>query len=160
MLKVPGEELGNRIEALLEENRKLKKQLKNGPAVDLSGPVKQLFSGAEKIGPAVVVIGELPMASAEKIREQIDWLRKKAPANLVAVLACRDDQAVQLVIAVADQLVKSAKLSANKLIREVSAIVGGGGGGRDQLAQAGGKLPDKLPQALDHAAKLIREKLA
>ena len=99
------------------------------------------------------------MAAAEKLREQIDWLRTKAPSNLVAVLASRDDQAVQLVIAVADQLVKSAKLSANKLIREVSSIIGGGGGGRDQLAQAGGKLPDKLPQALDHAAKLIREKL-
>jgi len=160
VLKVPPEQIRQRIEALQEENRKLKKQLKQGAAVDLTGAVKQLFDKAQQIGPATVIVGQLPQAPVQKIREQMDWLRKKVPTNLVAVLGCGDDQKVQLIATVADELIKSAKLSAKELIHEISSIVGGGGGGRDQLAQAGGKLPEKLPEALDRALQFIREKLS
>ncbi len=157
-LKVPTDQVSARVTALLEDNRKLKKQLQSGPAVaDLGAATQQLFDKALKIGEAAVVIGELPAAPVDKIRSQIDWIKTKAP-SCVAVIGTRDGEKVQLLSAVSNDLV-SRGLSAGKILGVISEIVGGKGGGRDQMAQAGGKLPDKLPEALAHAEKIVREQL-
>jgi len=157
-LKVPAEQIPDRVQAIQEENRKLKKQLKEGPAVDLRSATQALLQQAQQIGPATVVVGELPDAPIQKLREQIDWLRKKAKP-VVAVLANRGDEKVQLIAAVDDSLAKAGKVAADALVRELAAIVGGGGGGKAHLAQAGGKLPQKLPEALERAMELIRRQL-
>ncbi|MFA5864172.1 MAG: alanine--tRNA ligase [Phycisphaerae bacterium] len=157
-LKVPSDQLQARVTALLEDNRKLKKQSQSGPpAADLGAVTGQLLDKALKIDSATVVIGELPHAPIDKLRSQVDWLKKKAQ-SLVTVLGSRDGDKVQLLAAVSDDLIGKG-LSAGKIIEEIAKIVGGGGGGRDQMAQAGGKIPDKLPEALAHAEKIIREKL-
>jgi len=157
-LKVPADQLKERVAWVLEDNRKLKMQLQSGPvAADLAGATQQLYEKAERIGEAVVVVGELPPAPAEKLRAQMDWLKKKS-ASLVTVLGSRDAEKVQLLAAVSDDLVARG-LSAGKIIGQIAKLVGGGGGGRDQMAQAGGKIPDKLPDALAQANTIIREKL-
>ena len=135
----------------------MKKQIKQGPAVDLTSETQKLLDRAVTIGSATVVIGELPHVSAEKLRSQIDWLRKKAP-GLIAVLGTRDTSKVQLLAAVDDAWIEKG-ISAGAIIKTIAKTVGGGGGGRDQMAQAGGKFPDKLPQALSQAETIIREKL-
>jgi len=152
------DQLKERVAWVLEDNRKLKMQLQSGPvAADLAGATQQLYEKAERIGEAVVVVGELPPAPAEKLRAQMDWLKKKS-ASLVTVLGSRDAEKVQLLAAVSDDLVARG-LSAGKIIGQIAKLVGGGGGGRDQMAQAGGKIPDKLPDALAQANTIIREKL-
>ncbi len=155
LLKVSPEQLKDRISALLDENRKLKKQIQQGPAIDITSEVQKLLSSAKKIGSATVVIGELPAVPVDKLRSQIDWLRKKTD-NLIAVLGTRDDSKVQLISAVDNELIKQG-ISAGNIIKQIAKIVGGGGGGRDNLAQAGGKIPDKLPEALKSAEEIIRE---
>ncbi len=158
-LKVPVDQVKDRITALLEDNRKLKKQLQSGPAnVDLTGATQKLLDDAKKIGNATVVVGELPNAPVDKLRSQIDWLKKKADP-VVTVIGARDGEKVQLLASVSDDLIKKG-LSAGKIIAEIAKIVDGGGGGRDQMAQAGGKNPAKLPEALAHAEKLIQGKLS
>jgi alanyl-tRNA synthetase len=156
-LKVPAEEVASRLETLLEENKKLKKQIQAGPAVDLTGATQQLLDQAIKLGSATVVIGELPAAPVDKLRTQIDWIRKKAPESVV-VIGSKDGEKVQLLAAVADGLIGRG-LSAGKIIGQIAKIVDGGGGGRDQMAQAGGKNPAKLGEALAQAEKIVREKL-
>ncbi len=157
ILKVQPEKIGERLTALMEENRKLKKQIQQGPAIDITAETQKLLDKAKKIGDVTVVIGELPHVPVEKLRGQIDWLRKKTD-TLIAVLGTRNDSKVQLISAVDDKLIKQG-VSAGKLIRQIAQIVGGGGGGKDHLAQAGGKLPEKLPQALESAEKIIRDAL-
>jgi len=157
-LKVPVDQLADRINAILEDNKKLKKQLQAGPAnVNLESVTQQLLEKAEKVGNATVVVGELPFAPVDKLRSQIDWLKKKAP-SVVMVLGARDSEKVQLLASVSDDLIKQG-LSAGKIISEIAKMVDGGGGGRDQMAQAGGKAPAKLDEALSHAKKMIQDKL-
>jgi alanyl-tRNA synthetase len=157
-LKVPAEQVPARIISLLDENKKLKKQAQSAPAADLSSTTQKMFDDAPRLGGACVVVAEMPNAPADKIRTQIDWIKQKA-GSAVVVFGSRSEDKVQLLAAVTDDLVKKG-LSAGKIIGQIAKIVGGGGGGRDQMAQAGGKDPDKLPEALAEAEKLIREKLS
>jgi len=158
LLKVPPEQTVERVQALLEENRKLKKQLRDGPAsVDVAAAVDQLVQKQIKMGDAVAIVGELPNVSAERIRAQLDRLKKKTK-SLVVVFGTRSEEKVLLLAAVTDDLIKQG-ISAGELVKHIAKTVGGGGGGKAHLAQAGGKLPDKLPEALAEAEKLIREKL-
>ena len=69
-----------------------------------------------------------------------------------------DEGKVNLLAAVTDDLVKKG-LHAGKLVGEVAKVVGGGGGGKPTMAQAGGKEPAKLAEALQLGTKLVREKL-
>ena len=159
LLKAAPEQIGERVAALMEENRKLKKQLKDGPVgVDVNAAVDQLVDGAVKIGPATLVVGELPSAPVDKIRAQVDRLKKKLD-NPVIFFGTRSDGKVLLLAAVSDELIKQG-LSAGEIVRRTAPIVGGGGGGKEHLAQAGGKLPDKLPEALAEVEKIIRETLS
>jgi alanyl-tRNA synthetase len=159
VLKVPADQISARVTAILEDNRKLKKQAQaGGPApADLGALTQQLFDKALKIGSATIVIGELPPAPIDKIRSQIDWIKTKTP-SYAAVIGTREGDKVQLLSAVSTDLVEKG-LSAGKLLGILSEIVGGKGGGRDQMAQAGGKLPDKLPEALAQAQVLVQKQL-
>jgi alanyl-tRNA synthetase len=158
MLKVPAEALKQRVEQLIEENKKLSKQLKAGTAgAGTMAEAKQLLKKAEIMGETSVIIGELSTTSVEQARAAIDMLKKKAKSAAI-VIGYADDDKATLLAGVTDDLVGKG-LKANDLVKAVAPIVAGGGGGRDQMAQAGGKNPDKIGEALSKAAELIRNKL-
>ena len=92
------------------------------------------------------------------MRQQLDRLRQKAKSAVVVIGWVEDDK-VQLLAAVTEDLTKKG-LAAGKLIGEVAKVVGGRGGGRKDMAQAGGSEPAKLSEALALARKLASEKLA
>ncbi len=89
----------------------------------------------------------------DNLRDMSDWFRNKVDSG-VLVLGTVVDTRPQLLVAVTDDLTKTG-LHAGKLIKEIAQKVGGGGGGRPNLAQAGGKDADQLAAALDHARELI-----
>ncbi len=93
------------------------------------------------------------------LRQLIDQLRRKA-APVAVLLANRqeEEKKVTLIAGLSRDLVDRG-LDAVKWVRAVSAIVDGGGGGRPDLAQAGGKLPEKLPEALAAARGEIEKLL-
>jgi alanyl-tRNA synthetase len=152
------DELPARVDALHEEIKKLQQQLKKGTAGDLQSAADKLLAGAVDTGGAKIIVGEVPAASEEQIRQQIDRLRQKAGSTVI-VLGWSDDGKVQLIAAVTDDLVKKG-IKAGTLVGEAAKVVGGKGGGRPTMAQAGGKEPSKLPEALQLAKKLASEQLA
>lgn len=160
LVKSPPEGLYDRINAIMQENRQLKKVLQEGKAIDLTGAMQSLLSKSKNIGSATFIAGELPFVPVDKLRGQIDWLRKKAK-NLVAVLATKDDSSgkVQLIAAVDENLIKKG-LSAVNIIKEISGVIEGKGGGKDHLAQAGGKAVDKLEDALRAAEEYVKKRVA
>ena len=93
-----------------------------------------------------VLAAQISGANKDTLREMTDWFRQKNPSG-VAVLATVEDGKPQLVVAVSDDLTKRG-LDAVKLIKAIALVVGGGGGGRPTLAQAGGKDPTRLNEAL------------
>jgi alanyl-tRNA synthetase len=152
------EELPGRVEGLQEEIKKLQQQLKKGAATDLQGVADKLFAEAPQVGGARLIVGEMPAGPEEQMRQQIDRLRQKA-GSAVVLVGWADDGKVQLIAAVTEDLVKKG-LHAGKLVGQVAKVVGGGGGGKPTMAQAGGKEPAKLGEALQLGKKVIGEQLA
>ncbi|QGJ72131.1 Alanine--tRNA ligase [Planctomycetales bacterium 10988] len=158
-LRCTPQDLPERIASLQQELKKLDKQLKSGAVADLQGEADKLFQRAKELNGAKVIVGELPAAPTEAMRAQADRLRQKAGTAAI-VLGWKDpeEEKVSLLAAVTDDLVKQG-LHAGKLVGKVAQEVGGKGGGRPQLAQAGGKDPANLPKALELAMQLITESL-
>jgi alanyl-tRNA synthetase len=160
ILKVSSEDLVNKVNKLMDENKKLAKQLKSASkqtGVDIMAEAKQLLNGCEKVGLVSVVIGRLSAASAEQAREAVDMLKKKAKSVAVAFGFIEDGNAT-LLAGVTDDLVKKG-LNAADLVKQIAPLIDGGGGGRPQMAQAGGKNLEKIDEALAKAAEIIKEKL-
>jgi alanyl-tRNA synthetase len=153
------EDLPRRVELLQEEVKKLQTQLRKGAASDLAGAGDRLLAEAVEVGGAKVIVGEMPAAPIEQMRQQLDRLREKAK-SVVAVLGWADEGKVGLLSLVTDDLGKKG-LHAGKLVGEVAKVVGGKGGGPPTgIAQAGGKDASKLTEALQLAKKLASEKLS
>ncbi len=100
----------------------------------------------------VVQLDAVPM---ETMREMTDWFRNRVEKG-VMVLASEIDGRPQIVVAVSDALVKDG-VRAGDLIKPIAQVVGGGGGGRPQMAQAGGKDSSKISAALERARDLIAQ---
>jgi alanyl-tRNA synthetase len=152
------EELPARVENLQEEVKRLQHQLRKGTVTDLTGAADKLLAEAPEVNGAKVVVGEMPAGSVEAMRQQVDRLRQKAGSSVI-VLGWKDDEGkVPLLVAVTNDLVAKG-IKAGEIIRPVAEVVGGKGGGKPELAQAGGKDAAKLPEALELARKIVREKL-
>jgi alanyl-tRNA synthetase len=151
------DEIAGRVAALQEEVKKLQMQLKKGAASDLAGAADKLLGAAVEIGGAKIIVGEMPSASTEQMRQQVDRLRQKAGSGVV-VIGWTEEGKVGLLAAVTDELTKKG-VDAGKLVGAAAQVVGGKGGGRKDMAQAGGKDPSKLAEALQIARKLAEEQL-
>ena len=153
------DQLCDRVRALQEENKALRNQLEKGAAGDLKGILEQLLSAAEPISESgKLIVGEVPDVPIEQIRGGIDWIRQKT-TSVAVLLGCRGDGKVMLIAGVTDDLVK-AGLKAGDWVKQTAPIVAGKGGGRPNMAQAGGKDPEKLPEAIEAAKTFAREQLA
>jgi len=161
MLKTPAQEIAARVRKLLEENKNLQKQMKTAGGrggTDVLSEARTLLEKAQRIGQTAVVVGTVPAAPVEQLRAAIDSIKKKAGSAVVVLAAAEEDSKVLLLAGVTDDLIEKG-LKAVELVRHIAPIVGGGGGGREQMAQAGGKDPSKLPEALKKAREYIMERL-
>jgi len=159
VLKVPAEQAAERVVKIVEDNKKLAKQLKAGVrqgSGDVMGKAKELLEKAEVIGEAKVVAGVID-GGVEQVRSAIDMIKKKARSAAV-VFGVAEDGKVMLLAGVTDDLIKKG-LKAGDIVKEIAPIVGGGGGGRPQMAQAGGKDASKLDEAIARARAFIAERL-
>ena len=117
----------------------------------------ELIAAAKQIGGANVIIAELPMAGSDLMRQLVDQIRQKIEPTAI-LFASRDGSSkVTLIAAVSRDLTK--QVSAGNWVKEVAPVVGGGGGGKPDMAQAGGKLPDTTPEALTKAEEWITSAL-
>jgi alanyl-tRNA synthetase len=160
MLKIPSESLVERVGQLLKDNKKLTKNLKAAArqsGSDSMAEARKLLEKSEKIGDASIIIGRLSTTSIEQAREAVDMLKKKAKSAAI-VLGFDDEDRATLLAGVTDDLVAKG-LKAGDIVKEIAPIVDGGGGGRPQMAQAGGKNPKKIDDALAKAGEIIKQKL-
>jgi len=160
MLKVPSESLAARVGQLIEDNKKLSKELKAAArqsGADVMAEARELLEKCQKIGGTSVIVGRVSKTSIEQAREAVDMLRKKAKSAAI-VLGFEDDGRATLLAAATDDLVKRG-LKAGDIVKEIAPLIDGGGGGRPEMAQAGGKNPKKIGDALARAGELIEEKL-
>ncbi|MBP7937512.1 MAG: alanine--tRNA ligase [Phycisphaerae bacterium] len=157
LLNTGPDQLAARIAGLQEEIKKLRKQLTKGAAADLKSVRQEMLDKAERVGGVAVIVGQLPEAPVEQIREAADFLRTKAESAAVC-LATAVEGKPMLLAAMTEDVVKKG-LKAGDLIREIAPAIDGRGGGKPDLAQAGGKNADGIPNALTAATNWIKQKL-
>ncbi|MCY3917613.1 MAG: alanine--tRNA ligase [Chloroflexi bacterium] len=116
----------------------------------------QMIEGElESLNGVQALLAELDNTPMETMRQMTDWFRNRVDKG-VMVLASDINGRPQIVVAVSDALVNDG-MRAGDLIKPIARIVGGGGGGRPQMAQAGGVDSSKIPQALEAARHLIAD---
>jgi alanyl-tRNA synthetase len=160
MLKVPDEAVVERVSKLIDDNKKLSKELKAAgrkSGSDAMSEARQLLDKCERIGDTSIITHQLSAASVEQAREAVDMLKKKAKSAAI-VFGFEDNGKATLLAGITDDLVKKG-LKAGDLVKEIAPMVDGGGGGRPQMAQAGGKNPAKINDALARASEFVKEKL-
>jgi alanyl-tRNA synthetase len=157
VLKAPHGELVRRTAGLLDEIRTLKKQLAERRTQSAGSSLDELIAAATQVAGVKIVAREIAAASADDLRQQIDLLRRKA-SPIAVLLGSQTDGKVQLIAALSRDLVERG-LDAVRWVKDAAKLVGGAGGGRPDMAQAGGKDPSKLPQALAHGLATMQQEL-
>ncbi len=135
----------------------MKKQLEAQTSESVAEAAEELFAKAEEVGGVKIIAQTTDVTNRDTLREFIDRLRGKG-RSVAIVLGSATDGKVALTAAVSKDLVQRG-ISASDSVRTAAKIVGGGGGGRPDLAEAGGKHPEKLAEAIAEGAKFYRLKL-
>jgi alanyl-tRNA synthetase len=152
LLKIGPLDVPKRLQKLLEEQRALEKQLAALEGRLARSRAEDLVKAARQIDGVAVIAGRIDGLDADGLRAVADTLRDRLGSGIVCVGSVVDGK-VNLIAAVTKDL--TARFQAGKLIQEVARAVGGGGGGRPDLAQAGGKDPAKLDAALELAYAFV-----
>jgi alanyl-tRNA synthetase len=154
---VPIYELPTRVKTLLDENRDYQKQISEIKRKAARGQFERLAAEVRQVEGVNVLAAQVEVGSAEGLREMADWFRDKMGSG-VAVFATVSQGKPLLVATVTEDLIKKG-VKAGDIVREVAKVVGGGGGGRPNLAQAGGRDIEKLPEALAIVPGLVEKAL-
>ncbi len=159
LLSASVDDAPKRIASLQEEIKTLKKKLAAGAGAksDPLAVAGKLLESAPGVGSGRLIVGEIPGATDEQLRTAMDWLKKKAGSYAI-LLGSAEDEKVTFVAAVSDDVIAKG-LKAGDWVRETAKIAGGGGGGRPNMAQAGGKDPSKLGEALEMARQFVGKAL-
>ena len=143
----------------LLENRlkEFDKELELLRAQGAQAEVSKRLQSIQEVAGVPVLSAIIPNADADALRNLTDQFRQQHPSGVV-VLGTVSHNKPMLIAAVTPDLIARG-IKAGDLIKRAAAVVGGGGGGRPDMAQAGGKDPDKLSEALDQVSAFIRENL-
>ena len=152
------EEAGPKIRELIEEKKSLDKQLQESRLAGLLDRLAASLAGGEEVSGCRVMTERLDGVGGDELRQAAVALRERVPCA-VGLLCSVADGKVSLVAFASDEAVKSLKLDAGKLVREAAACVKGGGGGKHELATAGGKEPLGIDKAIETFVASVKSAL-
>ncbi|MBT6410064.1 MAG: alanine--tRNA ligase, partial [Nitrospina sp.] len=153
LLKAPSNEETAKLKKLLAKNRQLEKEVATLKEKMVSGKESTGTDDVQKVGDISCLIKKLDGVDAKTLRTFIDNAKNQLKSGIVVVGSVADGK-VSLAAGVTKDL--TDKYHAGNIIKQIAAIVGGSGGGRPDMAQAGGSEVDKLDEALKKAEELIR----
>jgi alanyl-tRNA synthetase len=157
ILKTPRHEVINRIQALLDEIKQQEKKLEQMEVQSAKSQVEEYLNKTININDIPLLACRVEAADMDSLRNMADMFREKLNSGIVVLGAVMDDK-VNFVATVTKDLL-SKRIHAGNIIKEVAKIAGGGGGGRPDMAQAGGKDIDKLEQALANVKQIVEKQL-
>ena len=144
----------DRVRKLLERQKELEKEIERLRGEFQKDQISELLAKQASIDGTKVLISQVDGVDPKQLRDIADQLKEKLGSGIV-VLAGAGEANVNLVASVSKDL--SKRYHAGNIIKELAGMVGGGGGGRPDFAQAGGKDPARIPAALQRAEELIRQ---
>ena len=157
-LQAPVHELEARLDAYMADTDTLRRRLADAERSGLRSEAETLLGHVRDVDGVNLVASTTSAHNVEAMREMGDYLKQKLDSVFVALGAVIDGSPV-IVTMITPDLVDRG-LHAGNIARDAAKIMGGGGGGRPDAAQAGGRQPDRLGAALDAVSNLIRTELA
>ena len=151
-------ELGNAVQRIQDENDDLRRQLATLERQNTLQAAEILLDSKQDINGVSVLSARTEASNADSMREISDWLRDKMGSGIVVLGAVINDRPT-ISVGITRDLVDGGA-DARDYARELGRIIGGGGGGRPDMAQAGGRNADKLDAAIAAAADIVRQKTA
>ena len=148
-----------RAEAVMAENKAMSRELENLKAQIASAKVQQLFDSAEEINGVKIVSAFFSGTSGDTLRGMCDAIRERAVNPVTAVLVGSADGKITMAVTV-NKLAQEKGLKAGALVKELSAIAGGKGGGKPDFAMAGLKDPNKIDEALNAVGGVVAQQMA
>jgi alanyl-tRNA synthetase len=152
LLKAPVGELHERIERLLDERKLAQRKIDSLEGAQRGEAAGDLVDAAREVGGAKVIGARVDGLDAKALRELIDDLRNRLGTGVVCIASETDGKAL-VAVGVSKDLTGTHK--AGDLVRDVARVMGGGGGGRPDFAQAGGKDPGQIDAALEKFHALV-----
>jgi alanyl-tRNA synthetase len=146
-----------RAEELMLQIRDLRKDVQKAKKEGAREFSSELIANAREISGVKIVAEVIEGVDIGDLRKTVDSL-KESLGSVAIVLGTTEDSKVTLLTSLSNDLVKKG-LHAGNIARDIAKIVGGGGGGRADMAQAGGQLPDKINEAIDLGFRIIQEKI-
>jgi alanyl-tRNA synthetase len=153
LLQVRPDAMVSAIERLIERHKNLEKQFEGRQKEDVSQVVSRIIADAKKVGSLTMLAAEVD-AEVSVLRKISDLVRDRLRSCIVLLGARRDGKAL-LLLSLTKDLSRSMK--AGDLIKELAKEIGGSGGGRADMAQAGGPLADRLPQAFARLEEIVKK---
>ncbi len=150
------DKLISKIKAVMNEFSETGKKMEAFERQAVLSQAEHLATRVESINSIRLVGAKLPQVKVELLREAADYLKNKIGSGIVALASVVEDKPV-FVVAVTDDLVKQG-YKAGDIIKEMSRIAGGGGGGKPGLATGGGKDKSQIPEALEAVRQYVRLK--
>lgn len=157
VLKTVPQEVTHRVEQLNHQLREREREVEALKAQMIKAASQNLIEKTQSIGDAHILIEAVPAADANSLRQNAEMLRDKL-GNAVVLLGSATGNKVLFVCFVSSELVKKG-VNAGKVVATAAKVAGGGGGGRADMAQAGGKDPSKLEEALAAARQMVEKTL-
>ncbi len=143
----------DKIQSLLKKQKDLERQIANLNASMALSDLDHLLGSAVDIGGMQVIASRVPLDSPKTLREIGDKVRDKLASGII-VLGGEFDGKAALLAMVSKDL--TGRIKAGELVNRVATVVGGKGGGRPDMAQAGGTMPDKLDDAIGSVGSIIK----
>jgi alanyl-tRNA synthetase len=152
LLKTRKGELVNRVKKLLDEEKNLQRELEKIKNRMASNQSQDLLSEVKTIAGIKVLVAQVEAPDPKVLREFADKVRDRMSSGIIVLGAKNEDKAILLVMVTKDL---TSRFSAGEIIKPIASLVGGKGGGRSDLAQAGGPFKEKLDEALTKASEVI-----
>jgi alanyl-tRNA synthetase len=152
LLKAEGGDVIERINRLINRQKELQREVDALQGRIASSASADLVAGAREVAGVRVIAAQVTVADAKALREMADLLKDRLGSGIV-VLGSASEGKANLLVAVTSDLTN--RFRAGDFIRQLAPMVGGNGGGKPELAQAGGTLPEGLPAALEAVHTLV-----
>ena len=156
-LGVEPEQVPERLESLLDELHEAQRTVERLERESARSELDNVLARAQDVDGVKVIAATVSAADADLLAEMADWCRDRIDSGVV-LLGSEIEGKARLVAKVTQDLVGRG-VHAGKLVGQVAKMVGGGGGGRPDFATAGGRDPEKLPEALAKTAEIVAEAL-
>ena len=155
ILSVKGDTIASRVKALTDTNKKLEKKLSDSDISSKIDEIDSWLNSAVDVKGVKLISKFIKSSSVDEMKQIADKLRDKMESG-VGVLGSEIKGKAQLVVFTSKDVIKKFGVSSSVIVKELSSMIDGGGGGSDHMATAGGKRPELLEKSIKKAKSVLK----